>query len=172
MLDESKSSGHSLLSVSCLPATSSQSIVPLYQLKKSFAEGTIEAGLIETRMLRPHFPVASRRECKSTSDETYTFEVNNNEPVSRPTKMDLICHELLTSSSLRSRLNKGKFGYNPLKKSHHIPAKKSSTLNNLNLFNSSKLKRLQTKAIQEKKLSDYNHNKKLFQAVISNDLQT
>lgn len=161
MLDESKSSGHSLLSVSCLPATSSQTIHPIYQSKKSFPfpEKSIESGFIETGVLSPHYKLSCRRECRSTSDDTHTFEINNNDPVSRSTKVDLICNELLSSSSLRSRLNRGKFGYNPLKKCHSN--KKTNTLNNLNLFNSSKLKRLQTKTLHDKKLSDCKIKKKI-----------
>lgn len=186
MLDESKSSSHSLLGVACATSNSSQSIVPLLQLKKSFPVKSFGSALTESEMISSHFSLPCRRECKSTSDDTHTFEIKNNESASRSIKVDLICNELFNTNNLRSRLNRGKFGYNPLRK---FSSKKSSPLNNLNLFNSSKLKRLQAKAIHEKKISDCkilyyenknilinfskdNHNKKLFQAVSSNDPNT
>lgn len=152
MLDESKSSSHSLLGVSCVKSNSSQSIVPLFQIKKSFPSKNLGSALTETEMLSSQFSLPCRRECKSTSDENHTYEINNIESTSRSIKVDLICNELFNSNNLRTRLNKGKFGYNPLRK--FSSKSKSNQLNNLNLFNSSKLKRLQAKAIHDKKISD------------------
>ncbi|CAF0816411.1 unnamed protein product [Brachionus calyciflorus] len=190
MLDEANP-----LSYSFLNKPNHQSVIPIYQLKKSTSDmlslesKQSESPILDSNMLKPRYTIFNRRECRSTSDDSHTFEINNNEPLnnsSKLTKIDLIRDELLNSTSLSSKLNGGKFGFNPIKKSNFknlfstsnssSSVKKSNMINNLNLFNTNKsnVKRLNTKHFIDsnslsKKTHDYNHNKKLFHAVIHNE---
>lgn len=183
-LEDANSLSHKFLATSSQNVSTTQSIIPIYQLKKRVPETLTHShdDPFDTNMLKPRYSLFNRRECKSTSDDNHTFEINNNEPTCKMSKIELIRSELLNSNSLCSKLSNGKFGFNPVKKSNfkslvvnHSSSKKSNTLNNLNLFNTNKnsIKRLNSNSKYfmdtYKKSHDYNHNKKLFHAVIAND---